>query len=535
MEDKMRHIVLNATISGAALSFTVFVVGLASADTYSVGPGRTYSALQDVRTLLQPGDVVEIDGDASYVGGVVLDRPGNAERPITIRGLRVNGKRPVLSGGTNTLEVRADHYVIVGLELTRGSSRCFYHRGDDVVLRDSEIHDCPSQGILGADGNSGSLLMEFVEVHHCGSGTQAHQIYMATDETAHPGSVFRMQHCYVHDGNGGNNIKSRAERNEIYCNWVEGAMYHELELIGPDDGVGNGGAREDSDVVGNVLLKQASTYVVRFGGDGTGETQGRYRFVNNTVITQSGGSEVFRLFDALESLEVHNNVFFALDGGTVNVLRDAEANWTHGRQIVGTNNWVGPAVTKIPIEWTGTVQGSNPGFASLDTLQLAPVAGSPLVDAGASDTAAAWAYAVPNPRMLPDCVPPTRMVSESPIRRPSIGSIDIGAYEFGAGTARDQSRARGASSGTGGATGGGSGGTHQGGQATTARCGCRVHGAGPQGSTTLWVMGIAWAFLGCRRRTHPIDRQSCSSGLRSDVAICRRTPSFENRDAPILF
>jgi hypothetical protein len=43
---------------------------------------------------------------------------------------------------------------------------------------------------------------------------------MATDQTAYPGAVFRMQHSYVHDANGGNNVKSRAERNEIYYNWI---------------------------------------------------------------------------------------------------------------------------------------------------------------------------------------------------------------------------------------------------------------------------------------------------------------------------
>ncbi len=96
-----------------------------------------------------------------------------------------------------------------------------------------------------------------------------------------------MQYCYIHDANGGNAVKSRAERNEIYYNWIEGALYHELELIGPDPagGVSEGAAREDSDVVGNVLRKRNDFAVVRFGGDGTGQSNGRYRFVNNTVIT----------------------------------------------------------------------------------------------------------------------------------------------------------------------------------------------------------------------------------------------------------
>src|SRR6185436_5833994 len=92
---------------------------------------------------------------------------------------------------------------------------------------------------------------------------------MATDEVAHPGAVFRLQHSYVHDsdfnnaGNGGNLIKSRAERNEIYYNWLENAFYHELELIGPDPNGAQAGwtealKREDSDVVGNVIVHRSA-------------------------------------------------------------------------------------------------------------------------------------------------------------------------------------------------------------------------------------------------------------------------------------
>ena len=149
--------------------------------------------------------------------------------------------------------------MLENLDVSGGSSRCYYHHGHAIVMRDSVVHDCPRQGILGADNDSGSLTLERVEVFGSGGGDRDHQIYMATDEVAHPGSVFRMVGCYVHDGNGGNNVKSRAERNEIYYNWIEGGFYHELELIGPDPagGVPEGQAREDSDVVGNVLCQAA--------------------------------------------------------------------------------------------------------------------------------------------------------------------------------------------------------------------------------------------------------------------------------------
>src|SRR4051812_31982538 len=274
----------------------------ALATTYQVGPGRTLKTLGAVASQLGPGDVVEVDGDATYTGGIVLGRPGAAGNPITVRGVRVNGKRPVLSGGANTIEIQGDHYVLEGFEVTAGTFRCVYHHSDDVTMRDLVVHDCAAHGLLGADQDSGSLTLEYSEFYRSGSGTGQHQIYMATDEVAHPGSVFRMQHCYMHDGIGGNNVKSRAERNEIYYNWIEGALYHELELIGPDpDGAAStwteGLKREDSDVVGNVLRKTQTSSVVRFGGDGTGQSNGRYRFVANTVLTQSGASAVFRLFD----------------------------------------------------------------------------------------------------------------------------------------------------------------------------------------------------------------------------------------------
>ena len=43
-----------------------------------------------------------------------------------------------------------------------------------------------------------------------------------------------MRFSYVHDANGGNSVKSRAARNEIHYNWIEGALYHELDLIGAE-------------------------------------------------------------------------------------------------------------------------------------------------------------------------------------------------------------------------------------------------------------------------------------------------------------
>jgi hypothetical protein len=430
--------------AGAFLVFVVLVVapGIVHATTYQVGPGRLYTTLQAVAGFLNPGDLVEVDGDVTYPGGVVFSRPGNLEQPITIHGLRVNGNRPIISGATNTVTFAtpdvddpangANHYVFEGFELTGGSFRCLYHQADDLIARDLLVHDCPAHGILGADQGSGSLLLERVEVHHCGNGTSQHQIYVATDEVHHPGSIFRMQHCYLHDGNGGNNVKSRAERNEIYYNWIEGALYHELELIGPDpygapDGWTEDMAREDSDVVGNVLWKSNTFYVTRVGGDGTGQSKGRYRFVNNTVL--AGTSAVFRVFDGIQSIEMHNNVFCRSDGTALNVIRTVDAVWTDGEQIAGSSNWVRSGSSNIPVQWADTLTGTDPAFTDLASFDLGPAAGSPLLNAANPAPSTPAGFPFPSPMFPPDMRPPRHTVESAPAARAFDCDLDIGALE----------------------------------------------------------------------------------------------------------
>lgn len=429
------------------LSFAPF----AWAATYQVGPSRTNKNLGAVAGKLAPGDVVEVDGDATYPA-VAFTKHGSAAAKITVRGVVVNGKRPIVSGGTNTIEAAGDHYVFEGLEITGGSSRCFFHHADDVTIRGSVVHGCPKQGILGADNDSGSLLLEYSEVYACGGGDTNHQIYMATDEDAHPGSVFRMQFCYVHDGNGGNNVKSRAERNEIYYNWIEGAYYHELELIGPDPsgGVSASLMREDSDVVGNVLAKKRDFSFVRVGGDGTGETKGRYRFVNNTFIGAGTGSTAFRVFDGVESVEMHDNVFWR-SGGSFNLTRTVDAAWVAGEQFAGKNNWIVTGSPAVPSAWTGTISGTDPGFTDAAANDFMPAPGSALVDKGALPTASPPGHDFPKPLARPLYHPPRRalIAPGTAEPRPEVGAIDIGAFEVGGPSAPDAG-----SSGTGGSSGG---------------------------------------------------------------------------------
>jgi len=399
-------------------------------NVYLVGPGREHTALQDVVPMLSPGDIVLVDGGAVYSGGITFQAAGLPGNPVIIRGVAGEAGRPVLEGGRNVVEFDRDHYVFEGFEIRGAGFRGLYHHADDITIRDCVVHDCP-HGILGADQGSGDLTIEYCEVYSCGEGDGRHQLYIATNQNDFPGSVFRMRFCWIHDGTGGNNVKSRAERNEIYYNRLENPYYHNLELIGPDQtsGVAEDRAREDSDVVGNVLVARRYPRNVRIGGDAaTQQSEGRYRFAFNTFV-HAGAYQTSHIFChfGVESVEMSNNVFYLTRGV---VLDDSECDWAAGRRVGGTRNWVHSSAA-FPAEWTGTLRGPDPGLVDIQDLQLEPAPGSPLIDAGTTAAAPPEGFAVPDPLLIPLFHPPgpALLPPGTGALRAIIGQIDIGAYE----------------------------------------------------------------------------------------------------------
>jgi hypothetical protein len=423
---------VRALVAACALAAAPALAG----NVYDVGPGQPFANLQAVQGLLGPGDLVLLQGNATYPGGVLFQNHGTPAEKVTIRGVRVNGLRPVVSGGADGIKLDADHYVVESIEVTGNASlptnRCLFLQGNDITVRDTAVHDCPRHGILGADQDTGDVTLEHVEVYETGSGTQYHQIYMSADQEAFPGAVFRMRFSYVHDANGGNSVKSRAARNEIHYNWIEGALYHELDLIGSEE-YAEALVREDSEVVGNVLVKTAGSLgrVARIGGDGTGQTDGRYRFAHNTVVLNNGGTPgVVALQDQVGSLQLSDNVIYRPSGGAFTVVVTGDED-PPAAVHAGQNNWVASNAGGVRPEWTGTVTGTNPGFANLGAWNLTPVLGGAIHDDGVLPTSGPPGASFPNPLSAPLFHPPVRTVGlpGSEQARPSAPPIDIGAYE----------------------------------------------------------------------------------------------------------
>ena len=473
ISEKLVGLVDNDTIGMDETNNPALVDGV---NVYSVGPTHKFKKVQDVVALLGPGDIVEVDGDAVYPAPIFIDRQfaGTKDKPITLKGITLNGKKPEIKAVNPLImvEFHANHYVFDNFEVSGNLGdvlakypgveytnlmdqvrplqneitnktvyRGILHKSDDLVIRNSIIHDAV-QGILGHDEDSGSILVEYNEVYHNGVRNGHHNLYLSADEASYPDSVARVQYNYIHDANAGNGLKTRARRNEVYYNWFENNYYQSLELIGPDPNFDQEGDhykfitteklrkidpdfgefshREDSDVVGNVIV-HTRAHLVRIGGDGTsdmsygdrvgpsyGQSYGRYRFANNTFIDyeedESYPIQAIRIEFGVESLELYNNVFYKPFGDPMVIIGENtddtiinKAVWASGsRQVRGANNWVQTDAINVPGEgeWTGTIRGNDPGFvdASSAVRNYALKATSPLRGAGISmdQTVATW-------------------------------------------------------------------------------------------------------------------------------------------------
>jgi len=440
-------------LHGFLIAGMVCLAGIqhAEAATYQVGPTRSYKDLSKVTTLLAPGDIVEVDGNAIYPGGVSFKNNGTAEKKIIIRGIRIKGNRPVIAGVVGApvfpsaiVRFLGSHYVMEGFDITPAgdakAARGFYTVADDISLRDSVVHDCPFTGISGSDA-AGSLRLEYVEIHHCGAGEGQHQIYVCSSNSLYPKAVFHMEFCYLHDGTGGNNVKSRVARTELYYNWIEGAYYHELDLDGADPkdqvpGTANL-VREDAEVVGNVLMKLPTTHglVANVGGDSCGWSNGRYRFVNNTIILPStavGGAVVFQLKNAVQTFEAYNNLLYRMGGGPVNVLGAAKLFRGIDCKIVGSNNWIPTKSINIPATFKDTIMGADPNLRNIDRFDFTPLGDGMLAGKGAMSTPSPPGLDFPDPLPAPLYCPAIRTVhpvNRAIQRKKTSGSVDIGAFD----------------------------------------------------------------------------------------------------------
>jgi hypothetical protein len=313
---------------------------------------------------------------------------GKPDAPIIVRGVAVNGVRPVILGGsqnaTGYSAVYFDntrHMLLQNVVVTNGKRRrngdtidgqgyapqfksCVKNEAHEVTLRDVLITDCPNNGVLGTDRNSGSLTLERVVITGSGCdpspgvgmscGDVSHPVYVATDAKAFPEARLRIIDSLIQDNNAGVAIRSRAGRLEIYHSWIRVANSREtraVDIYGFDGRDGEAPVQASlvhpihADLVGNVFLVDAATTranaVIRTGsdfqpGENNANTYGRVRLVHNTFVVAGGlgqatsktTSPLVRLTGKLEGLMLINNHAVVADdrNGSVLLIGEDDTN-----------------------------------------------------------------------------------------------------------------------------------------------------------------------------------------------------------------
>ena len=197
-------------------------------------------------------------------------------------------------------------------------------------------------------------------------------------------------------------------------------------------------------VYGNLIdiaANYTNTQLMLYGGD-SGQTsnyrQGTLYFYNNTMVVAGDGANaypdalLFFLMQPSARAEVWNNIFYATPAtpghqpkamamayagaGTVNL----KSNWMSPTVAAG---WLGHPSAATVTGWAANITGNGaPGFQNQGQHLYTPVAGSALVNAGAS-------LAQLNAGMFPLWQPQAQSPAAR-VARKQDGQIDIGAYEY---------------------------------------------------------------------------------------------------------
>ena len=389
----MRHI--SSSILHTGLLTAGLMVLPATAATLSVGAGKTYATPCQAFAASKSGDIVEIQGGATYRGDVC----GIYTSKLTVRG--VNG-RPIMDAagknamGKGTWVIIGSDIVIENVEMSGAkvpdqNGAALRLEGVNFTLRSSFLHD-NENGILANAVADSNILIENSEFGHNGDGAgYTHNLYIGNVASL----TFRYN--YSHDANVGHNLKSRARVNTISYNRFSstpegqpgsGKPSYEINL--PNAGT--------SYVIGNVIQQPSANSnptLLAYGEEGANNPGHDLYVVNNTFLNDDSSRGTFLFIGSGVSKPVllQNNIFAGT--GTLS---------TQAGTIEKTN-----------------FRSASPGFVNRAGYDLHPLANPLVIDAGsAPGTSATGVSLVPVAQYKH---------SASSETRSTVGALDIGAYE----------------------------------------------------------------------------------------------------------
>ncbi len=382
-------------VMGAASLILVLLLGAtAEAAILRVGPGKPYAKPCAAIAAASPGDTIEIDTSVTYLGdvcgwstsGLTLRGVGGGRAHIDANGKNYGGKGIWVIAGTNTT---VENIEFSGATVVDQNGAGIRQEGDNLTVRNCYFHD-NDEGILADGSANGTILIEFSEFARNGFGDgQSHNLYIN-----HVGK-FIFRYNYSHQAKIGHLLKSRATENYILYNRLTdettGTASYEINLP-------NGGL---SYVIGNLIEQGPNTdnsAMISYLEEGpTAANPSSALFVvNNTLVNDyTSGTFVYVASGAVPAV-IKNNIF----AGPGSLTNQATA--------VKANNFLGDAKLADPTNYDYHL-----------------LTGSPAINAGADPGSGSGYSLLPVFQYVhPACAE----------GRTSVGTIDIGAYEFGGGT-----------------------------------------------------------------------------------------------------
>ncbi len=382
---------LTASLGGSSVAVSLTLNPPSGPVTLSVGPGQMYGLPCQALTAAADGATVQIDAAGTYSGDVCTIAANN----LTVKG--ING-RPLIdaaglnSGGKAAWLFQGDNITLDTVELTGAANALnngagVFMTGNHLTVLNSYIHDNQA-GIVTAASPGSQVLIQATELNHNGFGDgQSHNADIGA------AARFIMQYSYSHNANAGDLVRSQASENYIFYNRLtseQGTTATEIELPA--------GGR--SFLIGNLMEKgpgDLGASIVTYlpaSAPGPGVSSELY-LVNNTLVSDKNASATFLNIGTADPTPavVTNNIFYG--AGVVS---------TQSNSVLTAN------------------LTANPAFVNQAGFDYHLITGSPAIDAGINPGTAdgvsllpAYEYADP-------------VCGES---RNMIGTIDIGAYEFG--------------------------------------------------------------------------------------------------------
>ena len=391
------------------------------------GSYTEYGTIQEAVDAAGPGQEVVL-GPGVYYQTFRLRNSGTADQPITLRG--DGSPRPIIDGTLteghweNTdrglITVDGDYWIIDNLEVRNAhpwgeadpnSGTIYIPYGDSCVIRNCLVR-FGGNGIFAGE-HSRKLLLEYNEVCYNswpGAGYE-HGHYVNNEDT------LIVRFCHIHN-NGGQNLKTRAEKALIEYNYIHSCGNYQVDLAdgGFDD--------QDAEFIGNVIVTdnqyRTNGQFIVFGEDRHG---GSLFLYNNTFIHlfPDGANALIHMYFPTATavgnttFNAFNNVFYVPAGGNKHLFYRSAKN--HDK--VCSSNWISSNIENIPgLVSESAIFGDDPLLEDVYDGMFRPASGeSPLVDA-----------ADENVNVLP------QYEYEYPLNgvaRVTAGSgVDIGAYEY---------------------------------------------------------------------------------------------------------